>query len=62
VPVNGSSAKLLDTASGTVSISSAGPANPLAAGLPNGQMALTTSLNGTWVTQPEVVLSPVYPG
>jgi spore germination protein GerM len=61
VPVNGSSSTTLNTIPGTQSVSAAGPANPLAAGLA-GQVALTHSLNGTWMTQQGPGLSPTYPG
>jgi hypothetical protein len=61
VPANGSSSTTLNTIPGTQSISAAGPANPLAAGLA-GQLALTPSLNGTWITQPGPGLSPTYQG
>jgi hypothetical protein len=62
VPVNGGSSKTLITAPGTQSISAAGPANQLAAGLAGGKLALTSSLNGTWVTQHGGGVSPTYPG
>jgi hypothetical protein len=62
VPVNGGSSTALITDPGTQSISAAGPANPLIAGLAGGQLALTSSLNGTWMTQPGAGLSPTYPG
>jgi hypothetical protein len=62
VPVNGGSSTALITDPGTQSISAAGPANPLAAGLAGGQLALTSSLNGTWVTQQGGGMSAAYPG
>jgi hypothetical protein len=62
VPVNGGSSTALITAPGTQSISAAGPANPLVAGLAGGQLALASSLNGTWVTQLGAGPSPTYPG
>lgn len=62
VPVNGGVSTALVTDSGTQSITSAGPANPLAAGLANGQLALESNLNGTWVPQRGIAGSPIYPG
>ncbi len=62
VPVNGSSSTTLNTVPGTQSVSAASPANPLAAGLASRQLALTPSLNGTWMTQQGPGLSPTYPG
>jgi hypothetical protein len=62
VPVNGGVSTALVTDSGTQSITSAGPANPMAAGLAHGQLALESNLNGTWVPQRGIAGSPVYPG
>lgn len=62
VPVNGGVSTALVTDSGTQSVTSAGPANPLAAGLAHGQLALESHLNGTWVLQRGIAGSPVYPG
>ncbi len=62
VPVNGGSPTALNAEPGTRSITAAGPANPMAAALPGDQLALTTSLNGTWAPQKRLVRSPVYPG
>jgi hypothetical protein len=62
VPVNGGSPQQLTVDPGTVSISAAGPANRLAAGLANGQVALTPSLNGSWMPGNGTGFSPTYPG
>jgi hypothetical protein len=62
VPVNGGSSTTLVTDPGTQSISAAGPANPLAAGLSDGQLALTSRLDGTWMTGKGTASSPAYPG
>jgi hypothetical protein len=62
VPVNGGFSTALVTDSGTQSITSAGPANPMAAGLAHGQLALEPNLNGTWVPQRGIAGSPIYPG
>jgi Lipoprotein LpqB beta-propeller domain/Sporulation and spore germination len=62
VPVNGGSSTSLVIAPGTQSISAAGPLNPPVAGLSGGQLASTSSLNGTWVTRKAAVFSPTYPG
>lgn len=62
VPVNGGSSVQLLTEPGTQSVTAAGPANPVAAGLAGGRLALTTSLNGTWTTQKRLARSPAYPG
>ena len=50
VPVNGGSSTALLPEPGTRSIAAAGPANPMAAGLAHGQLALESNLNGTWTT------------
>jgi len=62
VPVNGGSSAALVTESGTQSITAAGPANPMAADLSRGQLALESNLNGTWALQHGTAESPVYPG
>ena len=62
VPVNGGTSTALVTESGTQSITAAGPANPMAAGLARGQLALESNLNGTWMPQRGTAGSPVYPG
>jgi hypothetical protein len=62
VPVNGGLSTALVTDTGTRSITSAGPANPMAAGLAHGQLALESNLNGTWVPQRGIAGSPIYPG
>jgi hypothetical protein len=62
VPVNGGSSTALLPEPGTQSIAAAGPANPMAAGLARGQLALESNLNGTWTTHPGTAGSPVYPG
>ena len=62
VPVNGGPSTALVTDSGTQSITSAGPANPIAAGLAHGQLALQSNLNGTWVPQHGMAGSAIYPG
>ena len=62
VPVNGGSSTALLPEPGTQSIAAAGPANPMAAGLAHGQLALESNLNGTWTTHPGTAGSPVYPG
>ena len=62
VPVNGGSPTALVIEPGTQSITAAGPANPMAAGLAGAQLALTTSLNGTWAIQKRPAWSPAYPG
>jgi hypothetical protein len=61
VPVNGGDATQIVPAAGTQSISSAGPANPLVAGLTGGSLALTSSLNSTWTTRKDAGLYPTYP-
>lgn len=60
VPVNGGDSTPLVTSQDTRSISSAGPANPLVAGLTGGRLALTTSINGTWTTKKNVGQHPTY--
>ena len=68
VPVNGGFSTVLNPDSGMRSITAAGPANPMAAGLAHAQLALESNLNGTWVLQhgptgtPVYAGSPVYPG
>jgi hypothetical protein len=62
VPVNGGFSAALVTDSGTRSITSAGPANPIAVGLARAQLALESNLNGTWVPQRGTAGSPIYPG
>ena len=62
VPVNGGSSVPLVTAPETQSISAAGPDNRLAAELAGGQLALTSTVNGTWVVNRAAGLSPTYPG
>ncbi|MGH3160053.1 MAG: LpqB family beta-propeller domain-containing protein, partial [Streptosporangiaceae bacterium] len=62
VPVNGGgSTDLIPPGQGAQSLSSAGPLNPLAAGLPQGGLALTNTLDGTWIPYPNVGQSPTYP-
>jgi hypothetical protein len=61
VPVNGGNPTQIVAAAGTRSITSAGPANPLAAGLAGGSLALTSSLNGNWTTRKNAGLYPTYP-
>jgi hypothetical protein len=60
VPVNGGSSTELISTPGTLSISAAGPANPLVAGLPRGAAALAGSLNATWAARSNVGSSPTY--
>jgi hypothetical protein len=62
VPVNGGFSAALVTDSGTRSVTSAGPANPIAVGLARAQLALESNLNGTWVPQHGTAGSPIYPG
>jgi hypothetical protein len=62
VAVNGGSSSALNIDLGTQSITAAGPANPMAAGLAHGRLALESSLNGTWTPHAGVFLSPAYPG
>ncbi len=62
VPVNGGQPQQLTVDPDTVSISAAGPANQLADGLAHGQLALTPSLNGSWLTSNGTAFSPTYPG
>jgi Lipoprotein LpqB beta-propeller domain/Sporulation and spore germination len=62
VPVNGGSSTALFSDSATRSITAAGPANPMAAGLGPGQLALESNLNGLWVPQRGTAGSPAYPG
>jgi hypothetical protein len=62
VPVNGGTPQQLTVEPGTVSISAAGPANQLAAGLSNGELARTPTLNGSWVVSKGGAYSPAYPG
>jgi spore germination protein GerM len=62
VPVNGSSSDPLATYQGTQSITAAGPAVPMAAGLAHGQLALESNLNGAWTLHTGVAGSPAYPG
>jgi hypothetical protein len=61
VPVDGARATPIVPAAGTQSITSAGPDNPLAAGLAHGGLALTSNLNGTWITRKNAGLYPTYP-
>jgi hypothetical protein len=62
IPVNGGAAVPINTYPGTLSISAAGPANPLLAGLPNGQLAMAANVNGSWTTVTAVGQDPTYPG
>src|SRR5262249_24115949 len=62
VPVNGSSSSPLSTVPGTQSITAAGPAVPMAAGLADGQLALESNLNGAWTLHTGVAGYPAYPG
>jgi hypothetical protein len=62
VPVNGGTPQPLTVEPRTASISAAGPANQLAAGLSNGQLARTPSLNGSWAVSNSGGYSPAYPG
>jgi hypothetical protein len=62
VPVNGgASTNLVAPGLGAQSLSSAGPNNPLAAALPRGGLALTSTLNGTWIPFKDTGQSPTYP-
>jgi hypothetical protein len=61
VPVNGSSSDALATYQGTQSITAAGPAVPMAAGLADGRLALESNLNGTWTPHAGAAGSPAYP-
>ncbi|HEY3957332.1 MAG TPA: LpqB family beta-propeller domain-containing protein [Streptosporangiaceae bacterium] len=61
VPVNGGGATALITPQDTRSISSAGPANPLVAGLSGGRLALTNNIYGTWTTRKNAGQYPTYP-
>ena len=60
VPVNGGGATPLVTPQGTRSISSAGPLNPLAAGLPGGGLGLANNISGTWTTRKNAGGYPAY--
>jgi hypothetical protein len=62
VAVNGSSAVPITTDAGTQSVTAAGRANPIVAGLAHGQLGLESSLNGAWAPRGGAFLSPVYPG
>jgi hypothetical protein len=62
VPVNGGSSTALVSDSATRTITAAGPANPMAAGLGHGQLSLESNLNGRWVPQGGTAGSPAYPG
>jgi Lipoprotein LpqB beta-propeller domain/Sporulation and spore germination len=61
VPVNGGSSTPLATYGGTQSITAAGPAVPMAAGLADGRLALESNLNGTWTPRAGAAGSPAYP-
>jgi Lipoprotein LpqB beta-propeller domain/Sporulation and spore germination len=60
VPVNGGSSTTFVAAPGTQSISAAGPANPLAAGLPHGGLTLADGLNAAWGARTNAGASPTY--
>jgi hypothetical protein len=62
VPVNGGSSIPIVTDPDTLSISAAGPANPLVAGVTRGRLALTSNINGTWGPEENAGLHPTYPG
>jgi hypothetical protein len=61
VPVNGDSSTALIPDPGMQSIASAGPDNPLAAGLAHGALALTSALNSTPRIHNDIGQSPTYP-
>lgn len=63
VPVNGGHSTPLVSDGGTQSISAAGPVsvNPLVAALPGGKLALTYTINGTWIARTGAGLYPTYP-
>ena len=62
VAVNGETLQPLPAEQGTVSITADGSANPLVAGLSNGQMATLASLGGLWSGYVAAGRGPVYPG
>jgi hypothetical protein len=62
VPVNGGSSSPLATYGGTQSITAAGPAVPMAAGLADGRLALESNFNGAWTPRAAAAGSPAYPG
>lgn len=61
VPVNGDSSTGLNPAPGIQSVTSAGPSNPLAAGLTQGGLALSQTLNGSPDIRKNAGQSPTYP-
>lgn len=62
VPVNGGDVVPIDTYPGTDSISAAGPANPLLAGLTDGRLVMAKNVNGAWATVRGAGWNPAYPG
>ena len=63
VPVDGQPASgPKATLPGTISITADGPANVLVAGLSDGRLAVSTSLDGSWQTLSEPGRDPAYPG
>jgi hypothetical protein len=63
VPVDGQSAQgPLVTPPGTISITAAGPANDLVAGLSGTRLAISADLEGSWQTLGEQGENPAYPG
>jgi hypothetical protein len=60
VPVNGGSSTALIVSSSAQSISSAGPDNPVAAGLRQNGLALASGLNSSWTTRKTIGQSPSY--
>ena len=62
IPVNGGNPYKFPAAQDSVSITAAGPANPLIAGLSDGQMVTLASLGGLWSGAVGTGSHPVYPG
>jgi len=63
VPVDGQQAQQLPvTPAGTISITADGPANVLVAGLADGYLAISTSLEGPWQQLGNQGQAPAYPG
>lgn len=60
IPVNGGSSTALIVSSSAQSISSAGPNNPVAAGLRQNGLALASGLNSSWITRKNIGQSPGY--
>ena len=60
IPVNGGSSTALIVSSSAQSISSAGPNNPVAAGLRQNGLALASGLNSSWTTRKNIGQSPGY--